>query len=549
MTFPITLAHEIGHVYLGGHEEVDDDPLSCGVYLPEGYVYDFIKGRVDYVKANSSWINFMGDPYCQYELGAVIVRPWVSPTAYNTILQARQTAWDTPTRPQVVSLGHNSKPQTVNWRAEAPFTQVLYLSGYIDNGKLVVLPPQILDTGEVGSYPTGEYTANLEAADGSILASASFSMNYEKGENEADNPGMFSVEIPYPEGVARLAIVKDNTEQYALNKSANTPTLSVDQPGGGNQVEGETAIDWNASDGDGDTLTYNVYYSTDKGISWQLLALDWPSPNLTIDGSLLPGSNEAIIRVSASDGLNTSSADSPPFIVPKHAPTVSILPPDLEAELWVAGHPNLLAATADDVEDGWLPGEAYQWTSNKDGPIGQGNTLYAALSAGTHIVTVTVTDSDGQQASASVTINVEGKTPLTGLWSPMFLLYLFGCLVGLLGMAVIGRGLWLAMTPTEGALVALQKKGNAWIHRYQAGQVAPNAVQQILDQLRARDRQGICWAFDPFKWQWLRCDGQAWQLTLPPKLRGGRLGCGLALIIAGLLVIAAMAVTLWWFGT
>jgi hypothetical protein len=516
LEFPITIAHEIGHVHLGGHEEVDDNPNLGGVSLPEGYVYDYITGQVRYIKPNSNWINFMGDPYAGHELGGVTVRPWVSPTASNTILGVRQSA--TGSESKVASL------TVPSWSAAEPFEKVLYISGYFDNGELKVSPPQTLNTNLVGGYPTGEYMASMQAADGSVLANVSFGVNHDLGEYDAPNPGAFQIEIPYPEEALRFVITKDGQEFYRLEKSANAPTVTVDQPGSGNLVDGATTVTWSAADEDGDTLTYNVYYSPDGGASWQLIGLGWNSSSIPMDGSLLPGSDHALIRVVASDGLNIGQADSPSFVVPKHPPVITILPPDQDSEPWITGHPNLLAATADDIEDGLLSPEAYQWSSDIDGVLGQGNALYVALSEGKHTITVTVTDNDGQQVSESTTIMVRGTDNNTPLPVSTNILYLIAggtCMVMLICL-VIGGAIFFSFKRRQ-----------------------TTAQSQLPGQIQ--DSQGYWWHQDPKSGVWSVWNGRAWEpaTTLPPpakapmqvsKQRSGS-SCLLTLFMSGLMVL------------
>ena len=491
LEFPITIAHEIGHVYLGGHEEVDDDPNLGGVSLPEGYTYDHISGQIRHIKPNSNWINFMGDPYAGHELGGVTVIPWVSPTAYNTILSARQTVVE-----------HTSKVATMatlRWSAAAPFEKVLYLSGYFDNGELKLLPPQTLNTTEVGEYPTGEFKATFQAADGSNLANVSFGMNYDLGEYDAPNPGAFQVEIPYPAEAVSLAITQGDQEFYRLEKSPNVPTVSVNQPGGGNPVEGATTLTWAASDGDGDSLIHNVYYSPDGGSTWQLLAVGWTGSELPIDASLLPGGNNALIRVTASDGLNTAHAESVPFVVPKHAPEVTILPPDPDAAPWAQGQPNLLAAAAEDVEDGLLSPASLQWMSNKDGALGQGNALYVALSKGEHTITVTATDADGQQASATTIITVGGINLFSNFAISPNTLYLLGGGVLVFFVMVLFLGVFALSRRKK----RRQKKKVKYVSTKPQG-----AVQ---------DKQGRWWYQDPNIGTWSLWDGNAWKPVNAPR--------------------------------
>ncbi len=70
------------------------------------------------------------------------------------------------------------------------------------------------------------------------------------------------------------------------------------------------------------------------------------------------------------------------------------------------------AGTASDDEDGNLT-SSLAWTSSLDGAIGSGGSFSATLSAGTHTVTASVTDSGGLQGSdqISVTITVVGNSP------------------------------------------------------------------------------------------------------------------------------------------
>ncbi|MEA2008564.1 MAG: hypothetical protein U9O54_05550, partial [Chloroflexota bacterium] len=493
LEFPITIAHEIGHVYLGGHEEVDDDPNLGGVSLPEGYIYNFVTGKVRYIRPNSNWINFMGDPYAGHELGGVTVIPWVSPSASNTILNARQAATEHPNK-----LAAMTMPR---WSAAAPFDQVLYLSGYFENGQLKLLPPQTLNATTVGHYPAGELTATLQAADGSPLAEVSFGINHDLGEYDAPNPGAFQVEIPYPPGAVGLVITQGGQEIYRLEKSPNVPAIRVDQPGAGSPVDGATTLTWASSDADGDSPIYNVYYSPDGGATWQLLAVGWTNTNLPIDASLLPGGDNALVRVTASDGLNTAHADSAPFVVPKHAPAVTIFPPGADAEPWVEGHPNLLAASAEDVEDGLIPPASLEWSSDKDGPLGQGNALYVALSKGTHTITVTATDADGQQSSATETVTVSGASVLPSLDLGLNLapntLYLLGGGV----LVFLVAGLFLGGF----ALLRYRKRRQPQPQRARQKPQAegpPGAVQ---------DKQGRWWYQDPQSGDWSIWSGNAWQ--------------------------------------
>ena len=58
-----------------------------------------------------------------------------------------------------------------------------------------------------------------------------------------------------------------------------------------------------------------------------------------------------------------------------------------------------------DVEDGVL--KSLVWTSDREGPIGSRESFSLILSAGSHRITLTVTDSDGEMDQFEVTVIVE----------------------------------------------------------------------------------------------------------------------------------------------
>jgi len=68
--------------------------------------------------------------------------------------------------------------------------------------------------------------------------------------------------------------------------------------------------------------------------------------------------------------------------------------------------------SAYDVDDGILDGDAIAWTSSLDGALGNGAVLATtSLRTGTHMITMRATDSDGNTASAAVTVRIAGAAP------------------------------------------------------------------------------------------------------------------------------------------
>ncbi|MBC8422399.1 MAG: hypothetical protein H8E01_00050, partial [Chloroflexi bacterium] len=132
-------------------------------------------------------------------------------------------------------------------------------------------------------------------------------------------------------------------------------------------------------------------------------AMDLTEPSYRLDTTSLPGGEEVLIRVLASDGFHTASADSPPLSVPTKAPDVLIAAPS-EGALLPPERALYLDGSAYDPEDGPLSDAALSWWSDRDGLLGRGATVIVpglTLSPGWHTITLRAADDDGQIGAAS----------------------------------------------------------------------------------------------------------------------------------------------------
>ena len=90
-----------------------------------------------------------------------------------------------------------------------------------------------------------------------------------------------------------------------------------------------------------------------------------------------------------------------------NAPVVLIAAPST-GTVYSEGAPIRLVGTATDFEDGPMDGSSISWTSSIDGALGAGGDVTVEnASPGLHEITASVTDSDGNVGTASVTISVE----------------------------------------------------------------------------------------------------------------------------------------------
>ena len=207
-------------------------------------------------------------------------------------------------------------------------------------------------------------------------------------------------------GAKSLRISAGTAVLWSEEMSATAPTVSIDTPATGTAED--LHVTWSSQDADGDALTHTLLYSSDSGTTWDLIAADLSSTSAEISRWALPASNHARIKVIVSDGLRSTEAISEEFTLPNLSPNVAITDPIDDTT--VSGSQSFaMDAQIYDAEDGELEGASVVWTSDRNGKLGTGSRLLKRadeLAEGTHVLTVTVTDSGGAKTSQSVTVHV-----------------------------------------------------------------------------------------------------------------------------------------------
>jgi hypothetical protein len=261
--------------------------------------------------------------------------------------------------------------------------------------------------------PGTNFTLEALNATGSVLETVQFGLPPDISESldpQAILTAGFSVGMTNNGSLHSLVLSGYGQTLATLTASPSAPAVTLTSPNGGQAFTGGMMnVTWSGSDADGDTLSYTVQYSADNGATWETLAVDWPSQNLTVDSSQLTATSEGLISVSASDGFNTATAQSAAtFTVQPHAPSIDINAP-MNGSVVLGNQQLFLDASVNDKQDGPLSGTNVQWSSDRDGFLGSGTVINMAartLSEGSHTLTVKAVDADDLTNSATTKILV-----------------------------------------------------------------------------------------------------------------------------------------------
>lgn len=215
----------------------------------------------------------------------------------------------------------------------------------------------------------------------------------------------FSAGIAFP-NESQTIVIKRNEQKIGQKIiSTNSPSInSFNVTPVGNDY---FILDWNVTDLDNDELFFSLEY-THNGVDLKPVALSQPLEENFFDfnATNYAGSNSGLLRFTVTDGVKAVSVDSQPFFVSNKSPLAAIFGPDTNSFFGLA-ESVLFEAIGIDEEDSQLPDSAFSWSSSLQGFLGAGQILDVnGLLAGKHVITLTVTDSEGLQANDSILIRV-----------------------------------------------------------------------------------------------------------------------------------------------
>jgi hypothetical protein len=266
---------------------------------------------------------------------------------------------------------------------------------------------QVSQTATVPLPEPGDWTIALLDAGDNDLATYSFQPDeLTDAEESPGTPAVIAEVVPWAPGAVKVEIRYGDEVVDSSSASANAPVVSLTSPTDGSVLpEGPFTVTWDGSDVDGDPLAYSLLYSNDGGTSWETLLTGLSAEEAELDTAQLPGGS-GMLRVLATDGFLSAMDTSGAFTVPLHAPDASIILPNPD-QVFFPTQQVTLQGTAYDLEDGSLEDPAFEWSSSLDGVLGTGATFNTTeLTTGAHVITLTVTDSDGMSASVERSITI-----------------------------------------------------------------------------------------------------------------------------------------------
>ncbi|MBU1170892.1 MAG: hypothetical protein KKD44_15135 [Proteobacteria bacterium] len=284
------------------------------------------------------------------------------------------------------TLGEDSLPLYVApWNAP-PSLSILSAK----DGALGIGGQEYCLTGSAKDTEDGDLSAAIiwtSSKDGKIGVGSNITVTLSPGEH------ILTALITDSQGKSAEARITVVTGVYNAAPEISISSASPGALGTQGQAYAFTGLASDTEDGD---LSSNIVWTSNK--DGQL------GTGKQIRVTLSPGEHSVTAAISDSQGKNALTRMPLTVETFNTAPVIAITS-SIPGVLGPEGKNYTLLASASDVEEGDLSSKTV-WTSNKDGQLGTGKQIQVTLSPGEHMLTATVTDSQGKTAETTMTLSV-----------------------------------------------------------------------------------------------------------------------------------------------
>lgn len=256
-----------------------------------------------------------------------------------------------------------------------------------------------------------------------ILTQETFLMSSKFTDTGESGSSLISLIRPLPVGTVKVQIRFEDAVLHEIERSANAPSI-----GGVTVNPGDfPVISWQASDADGDDLSFTVMYSKDAGNNYIPIVVDLTESFYRWDHRLTAGADLARIKVIVNDGFYQSEAASPIFSLPRKSPQVAIQVPLANAVITQGSYVNL-KGSAFDPEDGFIDSARLSWQLDGAGELGVGRALIIQnknrpvpggfvqmpYEIGVHTLKLSAYDNNGNVSEKEIEIEIVADTDRDG---------------------------------------------------------------------------------------------------------------------------------------
>ncbi len=396
------MAHEINH-------NLDKDqsgtwgrhvPDTCGAAGPDPD-WPYTNYRIQEYGFDTSFI----DPFWEGQTN--VVGPYEPDFMSYCSTITPPYVWISPYRWQ--KLFSFFAPSTAIYQPEVTqnFEQVYYLMGRLYPDGSGQLDNSFIQVG-VADQAIPDGAGEIEILDNTdtVLLTHTFPVEFDPQPYDLEVMRNFFFQLPVQVGAKKISLKFNGLLVDQLLISDHAPSVLLLSPSGSvNWGEQPQMVNWSASDADGDDLTFYLQYSPDNGVSWFQAGGPFTGTSATVYPANWAAGDQGILRIIASDGINTSMDTCEAVItVSDKPPRVFISKP--AAEYWVLpGEKVYLFGSALDLEEPDLPEEYFVWVEG-DEVLDVGYDFVGVLDPGVHHIRLYVTDSDDNTGWEDVPVTV-----------------------------------------------------------------------------------------------------------------------------------------------